>query len=276
MTREDLINSIRQRRSFLCVGLDTDLQKIPEHLHSEDDPIFAFNQAIVDATASSCVAFKPNLAFYESMGSFGIQSLVKTVEYVKEQYPNHLIIADAKRGDIGNTSDMYAKSFFRHMDVDAVTASPYMGEDSIVPFLQYTDKWVVLLALTSNKGAQDFQLMQSADGEYLFERVLRISQTWDNAKQLMYVVGATQADMLKRVRAIVPDSFLLVPGIGAQKGSLEEVVANGMNADCGLLINASRSIIYADSTEHFASRAADEAEKLRHQMEDALIAKGII
>ncbi|MDY6121493.1 MAG: orotidine-5'-phosphate decarboxylase [Porphyromonas sp.] len=276
MTREDLIHNIRQKRSFLCVGLDTDLQKIPEHLHSADDPIFTFNQAIVDATAPSCVAFKPNLAFYESMGSFGIQSLAKTVEYIKEQYPRHLIIADAKRGDIGNTSDMYAKSFFKHMDVDAVTASPYMGEDSISPFLKYANKWVVLLALTSNKGSDDFQMMQSADGEYLFERVLRISQSWENAEQLMYVVGATKADMLRRVRAIVPNNFLLVPGVGAQNGSIEEVAANGMNDDCGLLINASRSIIYADSTEYFAARAADEAEKLRRQMEDILISKGLI
>ncbi|MDO4671457.1 MAG: orotidine-5'-phosphate decarboxylase, partial [Porphyromonadaceae bacterium] len=251
MTSKDLLNSIREKRSFLCVGLDTDLQKIPKHLHKEDDPIFAFNQAIIDATAPSCIAFKPNLAFYESMGTFGLSAFIRTVDYIKEHYPQHLIIADAKRGDIGNTSDMYAQSFFDHGKVDAVTVSPYMGEDSVSPFLKYPDKWVILLALTSNKGSDDFQMMQSADGEYLFERVLRISQTWEHSDQLMYVVGATKAEMLKKVRAIVPDSFLLVPGVGAQGGGIEEVMANGMNDQCGLIVNSSRGIIYADSSEHF-------------------------
>ncbi|MFC4665362.1 orotidine-5'-phosphate decarboxylase [Falsiporphyromonas endometrii] len=276
MTSKDLLNSIREKRSFLCVGLDTDLQKIPKHLHKEDDPIFAFNQAIIDATAPSCIAFKPNLAFYESMGTFGLSAFIRTVDYIKEHYPQHLIIADAKRGDIGNTSDMYAQSFFDHGKVDAVTVSPYMGEDSVSPFLKYPDKWVILLALTSNKGSDDFQMMQSADGEYLFERVLRISQTWEHSDQLMYVVGATKAEMLKKVRAIVPDSFLLVPGVGAQGGGIEEVMANGMNDQCGLIVNSSRGIIYADSSEHFAARAADEAEKIRHKMEEGLINKGII
>lgn len=276
MTTKELFDRICRKHSFLCVGLDTDVKKIPPHLLNEDDPILAFNKAIIDATAEYCVAFKPNMAFYESMGSFGAYSFEKTIEYIREQYPDQFIIADAKRGDIGNTSDMYARSFFEHLKVDALTVSPYMGEDSISPFLSYAGKFTVLLALTSNKGSQDFQMMRDADGEYLFKRVIRISRTWDNAGQLMYVVGATQASMLKDIREIVPDAFLLVPGVGAQGGSLEDVAEYGMNAQCGLLVNASRSIIYADNTEGFAAKAAGEAAAMQRQMEIALRAKGLI
>ena len=276
MTRDELFENIKRKKSFLCVGLDTDVRKIPQFLLDEDDPIFAFNKRIIDATAHLCVAYKPNLAFYESMGSFGLQAFEKTVAYIQSEYPDQFIIADAKRGDIGNTSDMYARSFFEHLKVDALTVSPYMGEDSISPFLSYAGKFTVLLALTSNKGSQDFQMMRDADGEYLFERVIRISQTWDNAGQLMYVVGATQASMLKDIREIVPDAFLLVPGVGAQGGSLEDVAEYGMNAHCGLLVNASRSIIYADNTEGFAAKAAGEAAAMQRQMEIALLAKGLI
>lgn len=276
MTRKELFDQICHKRSFLCVGLDTDVKKIPPHLLNEDDPIFAFNKAIIDATAEYCVAYKPNMAFYESVGSFGALSFEKTVDYIRENYPELFIIADAKRGDIGNTSDMYARSFFEHLKVDALTVSPYMGEDSISPFLSYAGKWTVLLALTSNRGSQDFQMMRDADGEYLFERVIRISQTWDNADHLMYVVGATQASMLKDIRRIVPDAFLLVPGVGAQGGSLEDVAEYGMNDHCGLLVNASRSIIYADNTESFASKAAGEAAAMQRSMEDALRRKGLI
>lgn len=276
MTKEDLFENIKRKRSFLCVGLDTDVRKLPEHLQHEDDPIFEFNRRIIDATAEYCIAYKPNLAFYESMGAFGIQAFDKTVSYLREKYPDQLIIADAKRGDIGNSSSMYARSFFENSHVDAITVSPYMGSDSVSPFLLYPGKWVILLALTSNQGSADFQMMQDEKGEYLFERVLRISKTWENAEQLMYVVGATKAQMLERVRAIVPDSFLLVPGIGSQNGSLEEVVKYGLNKTCGLIVNASRSIIYADNTESFALYAAEEAGKLRRQMEDALIKNNII
>ncbi|KGN99504.1 orotidine 5'-phosphate decarboxylase [Porphyromonas macacae] len=276
MTKEDLFENIKRKRSFLCVGLDTDVRKLPEHLQHEDDPIFEFNRRIIDATAEYCIAYKPNLAFYESMGAFGIQAFDKTVSYLREKYPDQLIIADAKRGDIGNTSSMYARSFFENSHVDAITVSPYMGSDSVSPFLLYPGKWVILLALTSNQGSADFQMMQDEKGQYLFERVLRISKTWENSEQLMYVVGATKAQMLERVRAIVPDSFLLVPGIGSQNGSLEEVVKYGLNKTCGLIVNASRSIIYADNTESFALHAAEEAGKLRRQMEDALIKNNII
>lgn len=276
MTKEELFENIKRKRSFLCVGLDTDVRKLPEHLQHEDDPIFAFNKAIIDVTAEYCVAYKPNLAFYECMGAFGIKAFEKTVDYIRTHYPDQLIIADAKRGDIGNTSNMYARSFFENTPVDAVTLSPYMGVDSISPFLQYPGKWAVLLALTSNDGTADFQMMQDEQGEYLFERVLRISQTWENADQLMYVVGATKAQMLERVRMIVPNSFLLVPGVGSQNGSLEEVVKYGCNETCGLIVNASRSIIYADSSECFAIKAAEEAAKLKREMESALINKNII
>ena len=276
MNRQQLIHQIFTKKTFLCVGLDTDISKIPEHLKNESDPIFAFNKAIIDATAPYCVAYKPNLAFYESMGSFGLQAFEKTVEYIQTNYPDQFIIADAKRGDIGNTSDMYARSFFEHLKVDALTVAPYMGSDSVLPFLKYPGRWVILLALTSNEGASDFQLSQVDGEEALFERVLRKSKDWGSSDQLMYVVGATKADMLERVRAIVPDAFLLVPGVGSQNGSLEDVARFGLNSQCGLLVNASRSIIYADSTEAFANAAGAEAEQLRRQMADILIKNKLV
>ena len=276
MTRDELFENIKRKKSFLCVGLDTDVRKIPQFLLEEDDPIFAFNKRIIDATAHLCVAYKPNLAFYESMGSFGLQAFEKTVEYIQTNYPDQFIIADAKRGDIGNTSDMYARSFFEHLKVDALTVAPYMGSDSVLPFLKYSGRWVILLALTSNEGASDFQLSQVDGEEALFERVLRKSKDWGSSDQLMYVVGATKADMLERVRAIVPDAFLLVPGVGSQNGSLEDVARFGLNSQCGLLVNASRSIIYADSTEAFANAAGAEAEQLRRQMADILIKNKLV
>ena len=276
MTRDELFENIKRKKSFLCVGLDTDVRKIPQFLLEEDDPIFAFNKRIIDATAHLCVAYKPNLAFYESMGSFGLQAFEKTVEYIQTNYPDQFIIADAKRGDIGNTSDMYARSFFEHLKVDALTVAPYMGSDSVLPFLKYPGRWVILLALTSNEGASDFQLSQVDGEEALFERVLRKSKNWGSSDQLMYVVGATKADMLERVRAIVPDAFLLVPGVGSQNGSLEDVARFGLNSQCGLLVNASRSIIYADSTEAFANAAGAEAEQLRRQMADILIKNKLV
>lgn len=276
MTRDELFENIKRKKSFLCVGLDTDVRKIPQFLLEDDDPIFAFNKRIIDATAHLCVAYKPNLAFYESMGSFGLQAFEKTVEYIQTNYPDQFIIADAKRGDIGNTSDMYARSFFEHLKVDALTVAPYMGSDSVLPFLKYPGRWVILLALTSNEGASDFQLSQVDGEEALFERVLRKSKEWGSSDQLMYVVGATKADMLERVRAIVPDAFLLVPGIGSQNGSLEDVARFGLNSQCGLLVNASRSIIYADSTEAFANAAGAEAEQLRRQMADILIKNKLV
>ena len=266
MTRQQLIDQIFQKKTFLCVGLDTDIKKIPSHLLNEEDPIFTFNKAIIDATAPYCVAYKPNLAFYESMGVKGWISFDKTIAYLNDNYPNHFIIADAKRGDIGNTSAMYARTFFEEMNLDALTVAPYMGEDSVTPFLQYPGKWVILLALTSNKGSHDFQLTTDPDGERLFEKVLRKSQEWGNADNMMYVVGATQGQMFEDIRKVAPDHFLLVPGIGAQGGSLEEVCKYGMTKDCGLIVNSSRAIIYADKTENFATVAAQEAKKVADQM----------
>ena len=275
MTRQELINQIFTKKTFLCVGLDTDIRKIPEHLLKEEDPIFAFNQAIINATAPYCVAYKPNLAFYESMGVKGWISFEKTIKYLNENYPQHFIIADAKRGDIGNTSAMYARTFFEEINLDALTVAPYMGEDSVTPFLQYPGKWVILLALTSNKGSHDFQLLpvdsgESAPQERLFEKVLRKSQEWGNADNMMYVVGATQGKMFEDIRKVVPEHFLLVPGIGAQGGSLEEVCKYGMTKDCGLLVNSSRAIIYADKTERFAEVAGEEAKKVAEQMSTLL------
>ncbi len=266
MTRKELIEQIFTKKTFLCVGLDTDIKKIPEHLLKEEDPIFAFNKAIIDATAPYCVAYKPNLAFYESMGVKGWISFEKTIQYLNENYPQHFIIADAKRGDIGNTSAMYARTFFEEMNIDALTVAPYMGEDSVTPFLQYDGKWVILLALTSNKGSHDFQLTTDTEGERLFEKVLRKSQEWGTADNMMYVVGATQGQMFEDIRKVVPNHFLLVPGIGAQGGSLEEVCKYGMTKDCGLIVNSSRAIIYADKTERFAEVAAEEAKKVAIQM----------
>ena len=266
MTKHELFLYIIRKESFLCVGLDTDIKKIPSHLLQEDDPVFAFNQAIIDATQRYCVAYKLNLAFYESLGVKGQIALEKTVAYIRRKYPDQFIIADAKRGDIGNTSELYARAVFESADYDAVTVVPYMGEDSVKPFLVYPDKWVILLALTSNEGSLDFQLTTDANGERLFEKVLKKSQNWATDKQMMYVVGATQAKMLEEIRKIVPNHFLLVPGIGTQGGSLEEVVRYGLNSQCGLLVNSSRQIIYADSTERFTEAARREARKLQKEM----------
>ena len=266
MTRQELINAIRQRQSFLCVGLDTDLKKIPAHLLDEPDPCLAFNKAIIDATAPYCVAYKPNTAFYECQGLKGWEALEKTVKYIRENYPEHFIIADAKRGDIGNTSRMYASTFFELMDVDAVTVAPYMGKDSVTPFLDYKGKWVILLDLTSNPGSQDFQTIADAQGTPLWERVLRVSSGWAGKDEMMYVVGATRGRAFEDIRRVVPGSFLLVPGVGAQGGSLEEVCKYGMTPECGLLVNSSRGIIYASAGTDFAAAAAGKARELQQQM----------
>lgn len=277
MNKQQLFENIRRKKSFLCVGLDTDINKIPEFLFDEtDDNIFAFNKAIIDATADLCVAYKPNLAFYESLGIQGWEALERTVDYIREVYPDQFIIADAKRGDIGNTSAMYARTFFGNLDFDAVTVAPYMGEDSVTPFLSYEGKWVILLALTSNKGAADFQYMTDANGVKLFEKVLKTSKQWGNEDNLMYVVGATRADMLAEIRSIIPDSFLLVPGVGAQGGSLQEVAKYGLNSSCGLLVNSSRQIIYASSEGDFAEAARRETLNVQKEMEDILRAAKLI
>jgi len=269
MTKQELFENIQRKKSFLCVGLDTDVNKIPEHLFDDsEDPIFEFNKAIIDATADLCVAYKPNLAFYESLGLEGWEILERTVDYIRENYPDQFIIADAKRGDIGNTSAMYARTFLGNMDFDSVTVAPYMGEDSVTPFLTYEGKWVILLALTSNKGALDFQLMKDkSTGDLLYEKVLKTSSTWGTDENMMYVVGATKAEMLTDVRAIVPEHFLLVPGIGAQGGSLEEVAKYGLNSTCGLLVNSSRQIIYASSEKDYAEAARAEAQRVQTEME---------
>ena len=276
MTKEQIFEHIRRKQSFLCVGLDADIRKLPACLLQEEDPIFSFNKAIIDATAPYCVAYKPNLAFYESMGVRGWVAFEKTVAYLRQHHPDQFIIADAKRGDIGNTSAMYARTFFEEADLDAVTVAPYMGEDSVTPFLTYEDKWVVLLALTSNKGSHDFQLMTDDQGERLFEKVLRKSQEWAGSDRMMYVVGATQGRAFEDIRRIVPDHFLLVPGVGAQGGSLEEVCRYGMNAQCGLLVNSSRAIIYADSTENFAQVAGQKAREVQLQMAAELAARNLV
>lgn len=275
MNYTQLFEQIKKKKSFLCVGLDSDIAKIPDHLLTAGDPVFEFNKAIVDATASFSIAYKPNIAFYESRGVEGWLSLEKTVNYIRANYPEIFIIADAKRGDIGNTSQMYAKAFLETLAFDAITVAPYMGEDSVTPFLQYEGKWVILLALTSNKGAFDFQFFDS-EGEKLYEKVLKKSQEWGDKQNMMYVVGATKAEMLGGIRAIVPDHFLLVPGVGAQGGSLEEVAKYGMNSHCGLIVNSSRGIIFADKTENFAVRAGEEARKLQQAMEHLLREKGIL
>lgn len=272
MNRKQLADNIRAKRSYLCVGLDTDIKKIPQHLLEKEDPVFEFNKAIIDATAPYCVAYKPNLAFYESLGVAGWIALEKTVKYLKENCPDQFVIADAKRGDIGNTSKMYARALFEEMDVDAVTVAPYMGEDSVTPFLGYPGKWVILLALTSNKGSLDFQHIKNEAGETLFETVMKKSQTWASPDEMMYVCGATQAEMFDEIRRISPGNFLLVPGVGAQGGSLEEVSKRGMTDDCGLLVNSSRGIIYASTGEDFADRAGEEARNLRDLMSELLSA----
>ena len=270
MNKQQLIDNISRKKSFLCVGLDTDVDKIPEHLFDvTDDPIFEFNKQIIDATSDLCVAYKPNLAFYESIGLEGWDVLERTVDYIRTNYPDQFIIADAKRGDIGNTSAMYARTFFGNMDFDAVTIAPYMGEDSVAPFLTYENKWAIVLALTSNKGASDFQYIEE-DGEKLFEKVLKTSKKWGTDENMMFVVGATKAEMLADIRKIIPTHFLLVPGIGAQGGSLQEVAKYGMTDECGLLVNSSRQIIYASSETDFAEKAREEALKVQQEMSKIL------
>jgi len=271
MTRQELVAEIRNKQSFLCVGLDTDISKIPAHLLNEEDPVFAFNKAIIDATKEFCVAYKPNIAFYECLGPKGWESLKKTIDYIPD---NCFVIADAKRGDIGNTSSYYAKTFFEYLDCDAVTVAPYMGEDSVTPFQEYEGKWVILLALTSNKGALDFQFQTDVNGEELYKKVLKKSSKWGNDSNLMYVVGATRADGIGEVRKLVPNHFFLVPGVGAQGGSLEDVANYGWNSDCGLLVNASRSILYASDGTDFAEKAAEESRNLQQQMQVILQQKG--
>lgn len=279
MDRKTLVNNIRNKRSFLCVGLDTDPLKLPECLAGDPDGVVKFNRAIIDATAPYTIAYKPNLAFYEASGAKGIMQLEATIEYIKERYPEIMVIADAKRGDIGNTSALYARTFFENMDVDALTVAPYMGSDSVKPFLGYEGKWVILLALTSNPGAHDFQYLCDRDGMRLFESVITTSQQWDEnpLETIMYVVGATRGEMFIDIRRVAPRSFLLVPGVGAQGGSLEDVAKYGMiDSECGLIVNSSRGIIYASHSENFAEAAGREAEKLQQQMEKLLRQRGII
>lgn len=276
MKRLELVDNIRSKKSFLCVGLDPDLDKMPPHILETEDPIFEFNKAIIDATAPYAVAYKPNLAFYETQGAAGWRSFEKTVGYLRTNYPDQFIIADAKRGDIGNTSKMYARSFFEHTGVDALTVAPYMGQDSVTPFLEYPGKWVVLLALTSNRGSQDFQMITDKNDHYVFERVIKRSLHWGNPTNLMFVVGATQGSLFEKVRAVAPRSFLLVPGVGAQGGSLEDVARYGMIDECGLLVNSSRGIIYASKGTDFAEAAGREAARLAGQMEQLLKQYGVI
>lgn len=266
MTKQELIEQIRLKKSFLCVGLDSDISRIPEHLKSLPDPVFEFNKKIIDATKDLCVAYKPNIAFYESLGASGWESLQKTIEYIPK---THFTIADAKRGDIGNTSRLYAKTFFDTYDFDSVTVAPYMGKDSVHPFLQFDNKWVILLALTSNPSSHDFQFFKDGDLR-LFEKVLQVSKEWGSDENLMYVVGATKPEYLKEIRTIIPDHFLLVPGVGAQGGSLEEVAEQGMNKDIGLLVNSSRGIIFADASIHFAEAARSAAESIQSTMEQLM------
>jgi orotidine-5'-phosphate decarboxylase len=263
MTREQLFEQIKKKQSYLCVGLDTDLEKIPRHLLRLPDPIFEFNRQIIDATKDFCVAYKPNIAFYEALGAKGWESLQKTLEYIPKEC---FTIADAKRGDIGNTSTLYAKAFFQQMDFDALTVAPYMGEDSVKPFLEFEGKWVILLVHTSNPGSQDFQLIETLDGKYLYQEVIFASQRWATPEKMMYVVGATHADKIGAIRALAPDHFFLVPGVGAQGGNLEEVSKVGLNAQCGLLVNSSRAIIYASDGEDFAEAASKAANEMQKKM----------
>lgn len=272
MNRKELINQIKTKHSFLCVGLDADVKKIPSHLLKFEDPIFEFNKQIIDATKDFCVAYKPNIAFYESMSINGWNSLQKTLDYIPK---NIFTIADAKRGDIGNTSYMYAKTFFENMNFDSITVSPYMGSDSVTPFLTFENKWVIILALTSNKGGLNFQTIKSENGKALFEEILEASQKWGTAENMMYVVGATRAQQLTEIRKIIPNHFLLVPGVGVQGGNLREVAKYGMNSDCGLLVNSSRGIIYVGEGTDFAEKARQEAQKLQQEMTVLLSEKGI-
>ncbi len=275
MNRQELTEQIKHKRSYLCIGLDSDLDKIPGHLSMMEDPVFEFNKRIIDATADLAVAYKPNIAFYEYRGTAGWQSLEKTMDYLNRKYPEIFTIADAKRGDIGNTSEMYARAFLNNLDFDAVTVAPYMGKDSVKPFLSVNNKWVVLLALTSNKGAADFQLIENKSGKKLFEQVLEISSKWGDPHNLMYVAGATKAEKLIDIRRIIPEHFLLIPGVGAQGGNLQDVSKFGMNSDCGILVNSSRGILYADNTKHFANAARDKARELQSQMDILLQNQGI-
>jgi orotidine-5'-phosphate decarboxylase len=275
MNQTELFEKIVKKRSFLCVGLDSEIEKIPSFLLREKDPVFEFNKRIIDSTQAYSIAFKPNVAFYECYGAKGWKSLEATVRYIKDNYPDLFVIADAKRGDIGNTSKMYAKAFLENMPFDAITVAPYMGEDSVTPFLSYNDKWVVLLALTSNKGADDFQY-HNEDGIKLFERVLTVSQKWGTVNNMMYVAGATRPEMLKDIRRIAPDHFLLVPGVGAQGGSLEDVARFGMNSKCGLIVNSSRGIIFAGNTENFDKAAGEKAKEIQQEMEKLLSERSLI
>lgn len=266
MTKEQLIKQIFSKKSFLCVGLDSDMNKLPKFLLDTEEPVFNFNKEIIDATAEYCVAYKPNLAFYECRGVQGLMDFEKTVRYIRDNYPDHFIIADAKRGDIGNTAEMYAKTFFDTYNVDAVTVAPYMGEDSVTPFLKYKEKWVIVLALTSNKGSQDFQTMKDVNGLQLFEKVIDRTNEWGGDEQVMYVVGATRGEAFADIRKHAPNNFLLVPGVGAQGGSLEQVCKYGMTKDCGLIVNSSRGIIFASDGKDFAEQAALKAKDLQQQM----------
>lgn len=277
MNQKQIFEQIQKKRSFLCVGLDSDFQKIPQHLLVHEDPLFAFNKEIINTTAQFTVAYKPNLAFYESLGSMGWTSLEKTVKYLKTKHPEIFIVADAKRGDIGNTSSLYARAFFETLDFDAVTVAPYMGEDSVKPFMTYNEKWVILLALTSNKGASDFQYLKNEiSSDLLYESVLKISQNWGDEENMMYVVGATKAEKLEEIRKIVPNHFLLIPGVGAQGGSLQEVAKYGMNSQCGLLVNSSRGVIYVSSGEDFAEKAGEAAKEIQQEMEVLLNEAGLL
>jgi orotidine-5'-phosphate decarboxylase len=280
MDRQQLFELIQRKKSFLCVGLDSDINKIPKHLLDTEDPVFEFNKLIIEATIEYTVAYKPNLAFYESRGIVGMQSLVRTLELLSSYRNSIFTIADAKRGDIGNTSTQYAKAVFDEtatgISFDAITVAPYMGEDSVRPFLEFPGKWAIILALTSNKGADDFQFFRSSDETPLFKKILSTSKQWGNQDNTMYVVGATRAEMLKEVRQIVPDHFLLVPGVGAQGGSLEEVARFGMNNSCGLLVNASRSILFASNGTDFAEKASTEAQAMQVQMQELLHSHGLI
>jgi orotidine-5'-phosphate decarboxylase len=273
MNAAHILNQIRKKQSFLCVGLDPETDKLPAHLKNTELPLFEFNRQIVDATHDLTIAYKPNVAFYECLGTSGWQQLELTVRYIRDRYPDILVIADAKRGDIGNTSKKYAETFFGQLGCDAVTVAPYMGADSVIPFLEYPGKWVILLALTSNQGAQDFQFLGTGNHERLFETVLRRSSAWGNSDNMMYVVGATQASMLVKVREIVPDHFLLIPGIGAQGGDLKQVADYGFNKRCGLIVNASRSILYADASVDFTGAAREQALLLQQQMQEILAAR---
>ncbi len=277
MTRQELINQIKYKKSFLCIGLDTDISKIPEFLFEFKYPVFEFNKQIIDATHDLCIAYKPNTAFYECNGAEGWKSLEKTIKYIKDNYPKIFVIADAKRGDIGNSSKMYAKAFFEKLNADAITVSPYMGKDSIKPFMHYPEKWVILLALTSNLGAEDFQFFTKKDNSLLYTEVIKKSRNWGNTWNLMFVIGATKAEVLKEIRKIIPDHFLLIPGIGAQGGSLKDIVENGINSDCGLIVNSSRRIIFSgDNSENFAKSSRLKALELQREMQLYLKNESII